>query len=390
MVLYPEFEVKISKEGKAYYVRAVSSITVTLSAQLPCDEAEVIIPTRKDSALKDSDLKAFDKGDKIEIKLGYKDQTSSLDTVFTGYITSTSPDFPMRITAHDAFYRAKERNRLVTKDYGASNDWIYRSDIAQELIKVVLELTPYTLDEKGPGEKQHSISFNSATVAEAFQQLVEGTGWIYFCIPGTEEIYFGPPAPEMNKHLASKYSKFSRELFFRVGSSKAVENPWGNVISCAGLSFQENDKQYNKVECELFDNQLGNTSVCMVAPDNVECEKNEKTDGVNRIKMLYTFKQGSAGSQKAKADSYLFACNELSRLMKQEVTGNFTTFGNPQLVHSQKIRLEWTEDQHQSSWNGYYEVTKVVFNYSPQTGFRMTVSFRKWLEDANQQGGSGE
>ncbi len=381
-VLRPAFQVTITnvdKDGKdvgTYNVKAISQITVNQSSQKPCDSAEVHVPTSKKPMIKDKEGKEAElitPKDKLVIKFGYIGEKADLVTVFSGYVSWVSPEMPLVIKAEDAFRDAK--HNYVNKTYGTDSNPMWYSDIARDVLSHA-GLDAYIPTPEKEGDWQtSSLELKEQTVAQAMARLSQDTEWIHFCLPGTNEVYFGPPFPyrKNKKYLPRGAGAESSRLLYRIGSGREKSNfeegstssaSWGNIISASGLKYQSR-KPYRRVICNLVDTKYSSKSVEGTAevPEGEECEEQEVSFTAH-----YDFKKSKAENE---AEAGRRAEKRLAMLNSTQYTGSFTTFGNPGLRHSQIFKLESAE--HPGKIDHYYEAKEVSFNYSPTGGFRMTV-----------------
>lgn len=393
-VLLPTFQVSIksTEDNKTYMVKAISQINVNLSAEKPCDSAEVHIPTIKKSMIKDKDGNDLsvniNPGDEIEIGFGYIGETTDLVTVFSGLVSWVSPDIPLVIKAEDNFRKAK--HNYVNKEFGTDAKPIWYSEIAEKVLgKAGLEAYIPLAKLDGQGDwKTTGLDLKKQTVAQAMEKLSQDTEWVHFLIPGTKEVYFGPPFPYKRGFLPRGGAKPS-VLRYRIGSGRLHESrqdtaskqsyPWGNIISASGLEYQSR-KPYRRVVCNLVDTRFTSKSVEKEAllPEEEECEEQDISFTAH-----YEFQSSKAANE---AEALRRAQERLDQLNAAQYTGSFATFGNPKLKHSHIFRLESAE---KPKINDLYDAKAVTFNYSPSGGFRMTVEVRKPPENSNnaKQGG---
>ncbi|MBD3285812.1 hypothetical protein GF359_05060 [candidate division WOR-3 bacterium] len=349
MVLIPTFKVCIG----SFSVKAIKSITVTLTEGSVPSQATITIPTTKRS-----DLERFSINTEVNVHLGFTDEEAELGKVFTGWITGLSETLPLVITAEDGIMKAKEQKEKKT--YGTDDDPIYYSDIAKDLIAQAGLSPNVPLD--GPGIKQHSVQFNKdQSILERLDILSRKTQWIYHCIPGTDEIYFGPAWPFDRGHLQMNNSP----LVFRAGNRRADwPGSWGNVISIPNLD-SKNKNPYSEVTCHLQDRIQTATSI----------PKSATVEGVDTmiLDIDYCFSTDTVSNE-----NYAERCarEKLYLLNSAKTTGTFFTFGNPNLLPWHPVRLEWHKDLPASEYSGKYNVKGVNYTYDLESGFRMSVDFR--------------
>jgi len=372
-VLLPRFEIKITQEGeKVRYVRAVSQITVNLSAEKPADSAEVHVP-----GAKKTQLELFKKGNDIEIAFGYEGEKSEMRTVFVGVISWVSPNLPLIIKAEDAFEAAK--HKYFTETYCKAGECLYYSEIARDILAKAGLSAYIPMEEKDNDYKPLTLEFKKQTVAQAMAKLSEEIQWVHFCIPGKKVVYFGPDWPYHRNLLPQEGESSPKVLLYRIGSGRERSNydagrqyspSWGNVISAGSLKYRTR-KPFAKVICNLVDREQRNTSAKGEYPAKAEGYE-EDTEGQEKsFTLSYSFDQG-----KEQAEEYAkgLAKKKYHELNAAQYEGSFTSFGNPLLSHSHRI---WLESAEHPKRNDYYDCKSVTFNYSPSGGFRMTVEVRK-------------
>mgnify|MGYP001028750822 CR=1 FL=1 len=380
-VLLLRFEIKITQDQDTVrFVRAVSQITVNLSAEKPADSAEVHVPATK----KIEDLKLFEpsngSGATIEIGFGYLGEKAEKATVFAGIITWISPDLPLVIKAEDTFTKAKRK--YFTETYCKGGKRLYYSEIAQDVLSRA-GLKDYCMPAATTDldARPRSMEFKNQTVAQAMARLSEEIQWVHFCIPGEEKVYFGPNWPYHRNLLPEEGEASPKVLCYRIGSGRERSNyeagsqfspSWGNVISASSLKYRT-DKPYSKAICNLVDREQQNKSVKGEYP---ETEKEYKTERVKEgqefsFTRVYSFDQGK---EEAEDRAKELAKRKFHELNAAQYEGSSTTFGNPLLSHSHRI---WLASAEHPERNDYYDVKSVTFNYSPSGGFRMTVDVRK-------------
>ena len=279
--------------------------------------------------------------------------------MFKGWITKISETLPLEITAEDGIMLTKKL--AENKTYCTDDDPIYYSDIAKDLI-VQTGLNP-VIPEDGPGIKQHSVTFDEdQSILERLDRLKQKTQWIYHCIPGTNEIYFGPAWPYDRGHLPEKNDL----LVFRIGNRKANwPDSRGNVISVSNLD-SKNRNPYSRVTCLLQDRVQTATSI----QKRARAPNGNQTEN---LKIEHCFSENNSLNER-----YAERCAQemVYELNSTRTSGTFFTFGNPNLYPWHPIQLEWHKDLPASSLSGRYNVKNVTYTYDLESGFRMSVDFR--------------
>lgn len=360
-VISPAFSVKIKPDNqKEFWIKAVSNISVNLAADLPCDSAQVTVPTPREA-----DLGKIKKGYEIEIALGFRDQKAELTTVFYGRVSSVSNSLPLVIEVEDMFSLARETD--ATGTYATDSAPKYYSEVAAEVLdKAGLGIFVPSDCDPGPDDPRTSFEYADKSVAQVMDQMAQETGWVYFLVPGTKEVYFGPPWPYHRGYLPK--SGESKVLRFGVGNSKAdPDESWGNIICAGNLQTLG---LVNIARCNFVDATLQSLGVSGEY-SLVEEGENEKLHSFNHP---YDFPDGSETTRKnLEKVAVERAKEELFKLRAQKLAGSFITFGNPQLSHSHRIWLEWAGKVDQRELNDYYDAKRVNFTYSVTGGFRMQV-----------------
>lgn len=361
----PAFSVKVNDK---FWIKAISEISVNLAADLPCDNAQVTLPTPREA-----DLSKVKKGYEIEIALGFRREKSELKTVFTGRIIWVSKTLPLVIKAEDHFSVAKETD--ATGTYATDEDPKAYSEVAEEVLaKAGLGIYVPQEERPGPDHKQHTFEFHKKTVAQAMARLAAESGWVYFLIPGTEEVYFGPAWPYHRGYLPQTGE--AKILHFRVGNrNESWPESWGNVISSDNLKTPE---LYTKARCTLYDKSFQGLSVS----GEYEIEGGSEEGKLHGFEQPYSFPDSEESTrEQIKRIAEKRAKQELERVCAQKLFGSFTTFGNPQLSHSHRCFLDWAGEVDTNRYNGFYDARRVSFTYSATKGFRMRVEIQTPPQD---------
>jgi len=325
-----EIQVK-TQAGKQYLISRFRHCKITLSRNLPCDIAELTLP-------KLDQLKLFQENDEIKIILG-NDQIGK-SPVFTGYISELSPTNEPILKCEDYFKDLKQKRN--------SKHWFETDDeIAQDIIEYCdfTPVIPETLEKK-----QH-FYWQMQTAAECLAELAKN-GWDYFCIPTTKKIYFGRP-----------YYIFECYPELVSGSHSYIFRFTHNIIE-SQLAYRTANP-INKAIVYIINTKFRGNSIRVDVPkENLEPSK------IFNLQM--DFDPTSEDSRNgAISQATKFAKQEISKSQTAGYQGNFKTFGNPYISHSQKIKIDDPEKQERS---GHYFIDQVIHEIGPDVGYKMEIT----------------
>jgi len=354
-VLRPRFELRLG----SYEVTAVSQIRVTLSRKLPADSCEIELPFHPQFALEEFKKGGLAVGSEVIVKLGY--DSPEPVTVFTGVVTEVSPNQPLKIKCEDHAWALKQK-RFLKKTFsshnkgplGAEETW-YSEIGAYAIAQAGLEyLIPIRYDKKQGDAMRKSFSVNNQTCAQVIEELRKN-GWDYFCLPGTKQIYFGPPWP-WGAGILPQEEKYR----FTIGYPNEFdpERP-PNVIKTDGLAFTP-ARKVGKVIVYLTDSEFTGRSVKGEWPPDGKDEPIEE----------YNFDE-SGKDKDLKAIALGKAKLLHEQLNSNSFQGSFQTIGHPFLTHSVEIELY---DSHHSERTSQYWIDQVAHVYGPNEGFVTNVS----------------
>jgi len=327
-VIVPSADIYIESiaSAKIYYISKFRKLKLTLSRQLPCDQCELILP-RLDS------LKLFKENDEITINLG--NDHVGMNTIYTGLITYLSPQDEPILKAEDHFKIFKEKRNTI--GYYDTPDNIAKNIIEHCGFESVI---PDNWDHK-----QH-FYWKMQTAAEALDDLSQ-IGWDYFCIPATKKIYFGAPY-NLPVSLSPSFPVFS----FRFGLN----------ITDSQLEYRT-ASPIKKAIVYVTDIKFRGKSI-------------KVTEGEGEPVKIYNLQMDFDPAIQSSVNG---AIGQATKFAKQQINqsaisgyfGTFKTFGNPFVLHSQKIKIEDPEKQER---NGHYYIDQVIHEFSPDGGYKMEIT----------------
>jgi hypothetical protein len=320
MYLTPECEIYIQSR-KTYLITKFQRIKITLSRSLPCDLAEITLP-KLDS------LKLFSEDDEVKIILA----NNLKKVVFAGYISELSPTDEPVIKCED--YSKILKQKRNKKSYFDTYDAIAR-DIIQ-----FCGFTPVIPESFG--QKRH-FWWAFQTAWECLEELKK-CGWDSYLIPATKKIYFGRPynCPQINP--------------------KIYCYEFGKNIIKSNLEYRTQNP-VNKVIVYVTDSKFRGSSI------KVE-EGTGEPVGIYNLQMEFDPENASSVNG-AIGEAKKFARQKLSQSQTSGYTGSFTTFGNPEITHSMKLKIIDPEKQERT---GHYYIDEVIHTFSPDDGYKMEIT----------------
>lgn len=300
-----------SRSGESIEFSFVNSIEIESSYEDLTDTCKITIPRKLQFEGKNlfvGDNPIFKRGDKIEVKIGY---VPNLTTVFRGYIKKVSGNIPTFLECEDEMYLLKQTKiTYPTGGNGKSNATI------KNLLDAILTI-PYNLIDDLP---LGSITFTKVSVARVLDELKKQYGLFSYFVDGKLHIGFA------NDASRTKEAEFKMEEV---------------VINSDDLEWQNE-----------ADMKIGVTAINMTL-DNV---KTEVTSG------------DPDGDQKTYHYTGL-TTTELQKIADKTVIdfkytgfkGNLETFGEPVLYHGDRCNITSVKLPER---NGTYLIKKVTRNYS--------------------------
>ena len=317
--------VKSISSGKIYDISKFRKLKLTLSRQLPCDQCELILP-RLDS------LKLFKENDEITINLG--NDHVGMNTIYTGLISYISPQDEPILKAEDHFKIFKEKRNTIG---------FY--DTPDNIAKDIIEHCGFEAVIPDNWDHKQHFYWKMQTAAEALEDLSQ-IGWDYFCIPATKKIYFGKP------YCHPEFISGSRIPIYKFGL---------NIIS-SQLEYRT-ASPIKKVIVYVTDIKFRGKSIKVI-------------EGEGEPVKIYNLQMDFDPSIQSSVNG---AIGQATKFAKQQIYqseisgyfGTFKTFGNPFVMHSQKIKIEDPEKQER---NGHYYIDQVVHEFSPDAGYKMEIT----------------
>ena len=307
-------------------IKALKRVRIILSRE-EIDVAEVEFPF-----LRGVDLSVFRKGEELRVYLG---NNVGENMLFFGKITWISPNQPLKIRALDWVSAAMETR--YTKVYEGELDY---ADIAEDAIKRA-GLEPKVI--RPSSAKAVNFRVDNHTVLQVLERCKEMTGFDLWAIPGTKQVYFGPPFPYVGGYL-----KQERRFVFRF---------YKNII--------ESELEYRPKE------EVGKVIVYLVDSDfKYAAVKGEYSEGKEGPTKTFSFEE-SFGNNPQEAVKRAQEKAELlyRQLNTKSYTGSFVTFGNPFVLHSHEVRI--VDDEYPER-SGVFFVEKVVHEYG-ENGYKTKV-----------------
>lgn len=288
----------------------VNSITIESSWELLTDNATIVLPAniKVDKHKLSNQLKT---GDRVVIKIGYKDR---LNTIYNGYVTYVKPSVPIEVTCEDEMWKLKQST-------------INKSGRVTDLNAFMKLFYPeYKTDVLNISIGRYY--YDNTTKAKVLEQLK---------------------------------SDFGLHSFFR--NDVLVIGKRYNAETANHSKFKLN---YNIIEDELEYKRKDQIKLKIKAiSNNANGSKEEielgDADGESRTLNFYDL---------SKSELKEHAERELDRLVYDGWRGSFTAFGEPLVAHGDIVELQHAED---SDKKGSYYVDKVTYNFGVD-GYRQEVS----------------
>lgn len=322
-----------TQSGKTYQITRFQYCKITLSRVLPCDLAELTLPLL-------SDLRLFAENDQIKITLGNDHLGTS--SVFEGYITRISPNQKPVLYCEDYFKEFKEKRH--SQSFFDTPDSIARQIIEHCGFEPVIPDT---------WQSRTHFYWYQQTAAEALAALAS-LGWDFYCIPTTRKIYFGIPYRLPKSLIPNPQSP--------------TPNPPKYVFRF-GLNIIDSDLEYHTA------NPIGKAIVYVTDAKFRGHSIKVEQGTAEPVKIFYQQMDFDPDDPSlvngAKAQATKFAKQEINQSLIQGFKGTFTTFGNPFLTHSIKIKLDDSVKQERS---GNYFIDQVIHEISPDLGYKTQIT----------------
>jgi len=295
----------------------VTDVTIESSWELFTDTAVILLPNKfeQDGETITAGVdNLFKRGDKVEIRLGYK---PNKDLRFTGFISKILPDSPLRIECEDAMWLLKQET--ITKSF--------KSVSLDDLLKAIIPSTvPFKTNITDSQLGQFRIT--RASIAQVLEELKKTYGLVSFVRDGTLQVGLAYPfIPATVHEIRFQEDIISSDLEFR--REEDVK------IKVKGISILPNN---TKIEIEEGD-----------------------PDGEQRTLTYFNLSE-----------------TELKRIVKDELPkfkftgyeGTFEMFGEPFIQHGDNVKLI---DKKFPERDGTYVVDSVNTTESVTGGLRQSV-----------------
>lgn len=305
----------------------VEAVTV-LTRRDGLDTAEVRFPR-----VDDVDLETFSRGDLVSV---YFSTAIGEACVFRGPVTWVSPNLPLVVRASDVLETCAEVR--FSHLYAGNMNPV---DIAAE----ALDRANLTLIAPVPGPAEiANMRVDQHSVLSVLDRLREATGFDYFAIPGTSDVYFGPPFPYAAGHLQQR-----RRYVYRFGR---------NVLD-PQLDYRERDA-VTEVVVHLVDADFEQPAVT-----------GRFGPGGGRVR-TYSLSESVGNDAAAAAIRARQKAEHLYRqLSTSQYEGTFETFGNPFVHHSHAIRLI---DPRVEARNGVFQIDAAEHVLDRDGGYRTRIT----------------
>ncbi|MDR1984975.1 MAG: hypothetical protein LBQ28_09160 [Prevotellaceae bacterium] len=312
------------KDNKKITFDYVSSVEIVTSITDLTDTAKIVVP-RKIQWKEQPLTKYINRGDKIEIQLGY--ENNNIETVFTGYIKTITSRTRITIECENEMWQLKQKP--VPAQICAQFDFeIFMKKYAAD-VNVVLP----NKEKLNFGEVKIGKDVNVANVLE---QLKKNNPFYSFF--------------RENK----LYAIMGQTALNETGSFKhIIFNAQKNIINCESLKYTHADDV--NVRVKAISILANNKRLAVEVPD-------KKTDGE-----LRTFHDSR---YKTEPELRKYAELKLAELKVDNISGSFTAFGIPFVRKADRVTIF---DKINADIDGkVFNVKSVKYNFGEQ-GYRQTI-----------------
>jgi phage protein D len=185
-------------------------------------------------------------------------------------------------------------------------------------------------------------------------------GWLFYCLPGTRDVYCGPVGAYLSGGVLNQEFKFVYRLSPYADPEKG--DKLSNVIK-NNLKFKESGK-YSKVIVTLTDKEFKKESVT----------GEYGTDGGKVLRK--SFAESLSDKSQTTADE------RAEELFRKENSGGYegdmNVFGNPFICPEHAVQLE---DVLHPEREGEYTVEKLIHNFSASKGFKTRIYLAKSFQE---------
>lgn len=291
----------------------VKSLEIRKSRETLTDTATIEVPRKVNFGGKIQDLtrdKVFKRGDEVSIKIGY---FPDLKERFTGYVKEISPGFITKIELEDEAYLLKQET--VTKSF--------KKVTVKELLEEISPLPFETIDAD-----LGQLRLTRVTPAQVLEKLK---------------------------------STYKLRSWVQDGTLK-VGLLYSETASADPVKFR---KEYNIIEDSLTWREPGEQKVKIkgvgIAPDNKKVEYETPGEGDITLTRFYNVQSEKLLKEAVERD--------LETLDFSGYSGDFLTFGVPEVEHSAKVEIENLKEGHK----GEYFVKSLTISFGLDMGYRQRV-----------------
>ena len=304
----------------AYTFEASNNIEIQLSTRNLVNTCKITIPTSSviqnengDKLFQDSQ-KAFKRGDKVSVNIGYNGENFN---EFEGYVKQINTGTPTVLECEDSAYLL--RNNYITESY--------LSVSLKTLLLKVVEGVGIPLSPNIPDLTITKVSLSDTSGLDVLRELKKTYGLVSF-INKDNQLYCG---------LA--YTETGQTINLQTNL---------NVISTDSLSFNDRSEENVQVKVTIF-NENGTQ----------ETKTFGKSGGATRTLFLYDIESGF--------DVESWANSEIEKYKAQTLEGSIETFIQPRIQPTDIININ---DVDYPERNGNYYIEEVVINFGMNGGRR--------------------
>lgn len=307
-----------TEQREGFVINKIVSAEIESSWQSLTDVATLKLPAKwrfQNKRISIRDL--IKKGDPIEISLGYR----STSTRFTGYVSNVSTSIPIEIECEDAMYLLKRIP--VNKSY--------QSTTVNQLLSDIL---PGTISINTIAANIGAFKASKTTVAKVLEKLKDKFGLVSYFKDNT--LYCG-----------------------RVYLDEVAQNPTlfsfeSNILDGHNLKYRSADDYALKVRA--ISNNLDGSKLEVIIGD---------PDGEERTLNYFNIK--------SEIDLRTIAQADFEKLKVNGLTGDFETYGEPNINHGDYIELVSSDYPER---DGVYFTDRVVTTFD-SGGYRQNINLGK-------------
>lgn len=317
-MLHCNCEITISKStGLKTVFNFVHSIEIESSYKEFTDTCKIVLPRKITFDKKElfvGENAIFKRGDKIQVKIGYK---PNLELVFDGYIRNVGANVPVMLECEDSMYLLKQY-KITYPENGNGNEKAKISD----LLKYILKDVNFNLLDNDLG--LGNIKFTKVTPVRVLEELKNTFGLYSYFKDGVLQVGFG------NNTSSTKEAEFKMEKVIINSNSLEWQNEADVFVGVTAINI---DSKNNKIEA--------------FAGDIDGDQKTYHFSGLNETQLK---EQANKVVKEFKYTGY---------------KGELETFGEPIMHHGERAKIVSTKLPER---NGVYLIRKVRREYSVDGG----------------------